>query len=163
MATKSSWHAPFLEALRQTGNVSLAAKRAGIERKTAYRHRARSKRFAEEWDEALEEAVDLLEEEARRRAIEGVVGPGGERRYSDTLLIFLLKAHRPKKYRDNVKLTHEGKLKHENKVKHEGEILVVKKPDLSLLTYEELVQLRAIAQKLEDGRKTSPAAPPTLS
>jgi hypothetical protein len=30
------------------------------------------------------------------------------RRYSDTLLIFLLKARRPEKFRDNVKVEHGG-------------------------------------------------------
>ena len=67
------------------------------------------------WEEALEQAVDLLEGEARRRATginrdvwyAGEV-VGTERAYSDTLLIFLLKAHRPAKFRDNVKVEHSA-------------------------------------------------------
>ena len=67
------------------------------------------------WDEALKQAVDLLEGEARRRATgirrevwyAGEV-VGEESVYSDTLLIFLLKAHRPAKFRDNVKMEHSG-------------------------------------------------------
>ena len=44
----------------------------------------------------LEDAVDLLEEEARRRALAG----------SDLLLIFLLKAHRPQMYRGVINIEH---------------------------------------------------------
>ena len=58
----------------------------------------------------------FAEVEARRRAVEGVeepVGwfqgtPGGTvRKYSDTLLIFLLKGARPHKYRDNIRAAPE--------------------------------------------------------
>ena len=71
--------------------------------------------FRRLWEEALEQAMDLLEGEARRRAT-GVKRDvwyagekvGSESVYSDTLLIFLLKAHRPAKFRDNVKVEHPG-------------------------------------------------------
>jgi hypothetical protein len=58
---------------------------------------------------AKEMAADRLEEEAWRRAVDGVEEPVGfyrgepgayVRRYSDTLLIFLLKGLRPEKYRE---------------------------------------------------------------
>ena len=56
-------------------------------------------------------AVDALEDEAVRRAYEGVeraVTVAGQREiireYSDTLLIFLLKGARPERYRDNLRL-----------------------------------------------------------
>jgi len=73
--------------------------------------------FAAAWDEALEIATGSLELEARRRAQKGVLEPvyykgkkvGAVRKYSDTLLIFLLKAHRPDKYRDNVRHEVTGK------------------------------------------------------
>jgi hypothetical protein len=60
------------------------------------------------WDEALEDAADRLEAEAFRRAVRGVDRPvvyRGERvgtvhEFSDALLMFLLKAARPEKYRD---------------------------------------------------------------
>jgi hypothetical protein len=45
---------------------------------------------------ATEDAVDVLEAVARQRAILG----------SDTLLIFLLKGHRPEKYRERYDLKH---------------------------------------------------------
>ena len=57
----------------------------------------------------MAQATDILEREARRRAVEGVVhyvrGPDGElleeRRYSDSLLLALLKAHRPGHFRED--------------------------------------------------------------
>ena len=68
--------------------------------------------YAQAFAEAREEACDALESEARRRAVKGVRRPvyykgkliGYIRKYSDTLLIFLMKAARPDKYRDNVKI-----------------------------------------------------------
>lgn len=106
------WRPIFLELLAQTGNVTMSATEAGVHRRTAYRARASSKKFAADWDEAVEEAIDLLEAEARRRAFSGVDKPifhAGTKietvkEYSDTLLIFLLKAHRPDKFRDNLKV-----------------------------------------------------------
>jgi hypothetical protein len=71
--------------------------------------------YAEKFASAREEAVDLLEGEALRRAVQGVEEPvfykgervdkGQVRRYSDVLLIFLLKANRPVKFRDRVEIT----------------------------------------------------------
>lgn len=94
----------------------MACSAAGVGRATAYEHKAADPEFAAAWEDAIEEAVEALETEARRRAIEGVEQPivsGGEiiatvQRYSDTLTIFLLKAHRPERYRDNVRLEHTG-------------------------------------------------------
>lgn len=79
----------FLDSFRKLGNVYYACREAGVNRSTVYRWRERWSTFADEWEEAKEEAVDLLDYEARRRAVkEG----------SDRLLIFLLKAHRPDIY-----------------------------------------------------------------
>jgi len=54
--------------------------------------------FAEAWDEALEEGTDLLEDEARRRAMAG----------SDHLLMFILKSRRPAQYRERSVHEHTG-------------------------------------------------------
>lgn len=102
------WRAKFLGALAQTGNVLAATTRAGIDRTTAYKRRYRDGKFAAAWDQALEDAADLLEIEARRRATKGVARPvfqGGKHvgdvtEYSDTLLMFLLRGANPKKYRE---------------------------------------------------------------
>lgn len=93
----------------QLGNVRAACQQAGVPRRTAYRHKARSPEFADDWDEAVEDACDYMEGEAFRRATQGVDKPvtvAGEREiikdYSDSLLMFLLKAHRPGKFRERL-------------------------------------------------------------
>lgn len=113
------WSDDFLRALEQTGNVSASCRAAGISRETAYHWKNRDtsvgRRFAERWEKALEEATDRLELEARRRAF-GVDKPvfyQGERidtvkEYSDTLLIFLLKAHRPERFSERFRMEHSG-------------------------------------------------------
>ena len=78
--------------------------------------RRHSEDFAAQWDEALEEGTDLLEAEARRRAVTGINKPvfykgevvGSIPKYSDRLLIFLLKAHRPQMFGDGVKVEQPG-------------------------------------------------------
>lgn len=107
----------FCQILAETCNVSEAAKAMGICRRYAYNFRDANAKFAEAWDNAIEQGVDVLEREARRRAAEGVEEPvyyKGERidtvrKYSDLLMIFLLKAHRPGTYRDRVSMEHTGK------------------------------------------------------
>ena len=102
-AAQDGWKAAFLCALRRTGNVSAAARAAGICRSRCYEARRRDREFAAAWTDALEEAVDMLEMEAFRRAVEGVGEDrffrgdvvGTVTRYSDRLLMFLLKARRP--------------------------------------------------------------------
>ena len=97
----------FLEALVDTVNVTLACRRAGIARRTAYDWREADAGFARKWDDAIDEGVDLLEAELHKRAFEGVERPvyykgeqvGTWRFYSDALAMFLLKAHRPERYR----------------------------------------------------------------
>ena len=100
----------FLEALADTGSVTKAAVVAGTSRTRVYELRKVDPAFAAAWAEAEDIAVDQLEDEARRRAVEGVPEPlvsagklvrddNGQpitvRRYSDSLLMALIKAHRP--------------------------------------------------------------------
>jgi len=113
---KGDWQSKFIQNLRRTGNVRAACKVAKISRTAAYNHRNTDNEFKAVWDEALEEACDDLELEARRRAFKGVKEPvyqGGKlvgyvQKYSDTLLIFLLKAHRPEKFRERYDVQHSG-------------------------------------------------------
>lgn len=100
----------FLEALQKTGNVSEAARRVNLSRRHAYKLKQDDPDFRQAWQDALDAAVDTLEMEARRRAIEGYEKPifyqgkkiGVERKYSDGLLTFLLRAHRPSVYREDL-------------------------------------------------------------
>lgn len=112
---RRSWVPAFLNVLECTGNVRHACRAVGISRQNAYSVRKRNAAFAEAWDLALEMASDRLQEEAWRRAVEGVerpvmyrgrpvLGPDGEplmeRHFSDILLDRLLRLMRPEKYRD---------------------------------------------------------------
>lgn len=106
----------FLDAFRETGNITAAALEVDMSRRTHYRWLDEDEGYTEEFRDALEHASDLLEAEARRRAVDGVDEPTGwfqgtpggyVRRYSDTLLIFLLKGARPEKYRERYE--HTGK------------------------------------------------------
>ena len=108
--------AAFLAAFESTHLVSEAAKVAGIHRQRAYEWRKLDADFATAWSDAEERSTELLEREAFRRAAVGTLKPvfqGGERvgeirEYSDTLLIFLLKARRPDTYRENQRIEHTG-------------------------------------------------------
>ena len=99
----------FLEALADTGSVINAVAVAGTSRTRVYELRKADPVFAAAWEEAEDIAADRLEEEARRRAVEGVAEPlvsagklvrGDDgkpitvRRYSDNLLLALLKTRR---------------------------------------------------------------------
>lgn len=114
MTPKKHWREVFIAWLRKKGNITAACDKAKISRQHAYRTRDEDATFAAEWDDALQEATERLEMEARRRAHDGVLEPvfqggvkvGAVRKYSDTLLIFLLKAHAPEKYRERVE--HSG-------------------------------------------------------
>ena len=133
----------FCAALAETCRVDKACRAVGVSRVTAYKWRNTMPDFCAAWDEALKVGITALEDEAHRRAFEGVAEPvvhqgqftplmteeldeegnpvldnegrpkmrprldeNGEpmvasvRKYSDTLAIFLLKAHDPDKYRD---------------------------------------------------------------
>jgi hypothetical protein len=106
----------FFDVLRQTCNVTEAARAAGVGRRTAYEWREADAAFASAWDEAEQEAADALEREAWRRGVEGTDKPvtyQGEitatyKEYSDRMLEMLLKAHRPEKFKDRVANEHSG-------------------------------------------------------
>ncbi|MFN3232926.1 MAG: terminase [Alphaproteobacteria bacterium] len=99
----------FLGVLQETCNVSRAAIAAGVSRSAAYACRHRDESFARAWDEAIDAALDGLEEELLRRAREGVEKPvhyqgkliASTRNYSDQLAMFLLKARRPEVFGDS--------------------------------------------------------------
>ena len=114
------WWRAYFAALAKTGNRTQAAAAAKIDRSTPAKYLEDNpglkEKFAAATAEAIDAAADLLEQEARRRAEEGVLEPvyqGGKkvgtiRRYSDTLLIFLLNGARPEKYRHRHELTGKG-------------------------------------------------------
>lgn len=95
--------ATFLDHLAKTANVSESARLAGMSASALYKHRAKTPTFAEQWDVAIDAALDALEQAVIERAKHGVEKPifyGGKqigtvRSYSDALAMFMLKAKRP--------------------------------------------------------------------
>jgi hypothetical protein len=151
------WERAFLSTLRATGNHSAACRAAHIDRSTPYEARDEDPGFAAAYQDALAEACDALEAEARRRAHDGVPEPvvyqgelcgqwldaegrvvtrgtPGARlvpltitRYSDSLLMFLLRGHRPERFRDRASIEHTGSgpggaIQHEVSADHEHHI-----------------------------------------
>jgi len=103
----------FLAILRQCGNVTAAADALQINRVTHYRWLKADPKYAKEVEDALDEGIDRVLIEIRRRAVDGVPEPVGWykgeaggmiKRYSDNLAMFLVKARRPE-YRDNARIT----------------------------------------------------------
>lgn len=88
----------LLDALRGGGSVKAACRAEGIGRTTFYRWKD-DPALGPEIADAIEEGTDDLEDVAVARAKD----------HSDTLLIFLLKARRPGKYRDSATIEHTGK------------------------------------------------------
>ena len=143
------WGPAFLTALSETGSVRKATAAAGIAYNTPYTHSKKHPDFDTLWQTALDVAADKLEEEARRRAVEGVEEPvyqggqlvGHKTVYSDTLLAMLLKAAKPDKYKDRSSVQLDAKVSQSPAY------------DLSKLTDEQRDQLEAItraAQVLPD-------------
>ena len=122
----------FLRCYAETGSVTGAAAAARIHRSTHYRRLKSDPTYQAAFEAAGEVAIGVLEDEALRRAVEGVpepvtyqgqfsylpkldeadnvvLDPEGRpirgklvsiRRYSDSLLMFLLRGARPEKYRE---------------------------------------------------------------
>ncbi len=100
-------------------NISAVARLVGLSPITVYREKKKDPEFAANVDEVMEVGYDGLEEEAIRRAKDGILKPvffqgeecGTIREYSDSLLKELLRAYRPKKFNPGTKVdlnTREG-------------------------------------------------------
>src|SRR6185369_7550171 len=83
----------FIAALEARSTVLHACKVAGISRQTAYRWQREDPEFSDQWYEAHENAVDVVESTMYQQAVGGNTLAG----------IFSLKAHRPI-YRDRVSI-----------------------------------------------------------
>lgn len=102
----------FISTLEKNGGiVSKARIASGLKHNFIYDEFKRDNEFASQWLAALEMGTDALLKEALRRAKTGVLEPvfhngkqcGTVRKYSDTLLIFLLKqGEAQKKWRNRL-------------------------------------------------------------
>jgi hypothetical protein len=110
----------FLAEFRISANVTIAACKANISRQTVYTWLEQDEAFSLRYRQAEAESTERLEAEAWRRAVEGVeepivssgklvYGEDGQpltvRKYSDTVLLALLKARKPERYKDRVDVT----------------------------------------------------------
>jgi hypothetical protein len=86
----------FLDTYAQTASISEAAKAAKITLAMHYQHLEADPRYRKAFEAAQQQAVDLLEAEAFRRALAG----------SDELLMFLLRAWRPERYQEHTTVEH---------------------------------------------------------
>lgn len=122
----------FCRVLSQQGNKAVACKSCGIAYVTFCRHYNADPQFAKDVDLAMEEAGDMLEAEAIRRAVSGVevavrdkdgIIIGHDMKYSDRLLTLLLKAAKPEKFSDKAQVTHTGAVDHRIEVNAKNELL----------------------------------------
>ena len=101
----------YLDELRKHGLRATAIRAAGMGSTTLGRWRDGDPEFAAAEQEAIQDAAEALELEARRRAYDGVdrekcIGSGDnsrfivEKQFSDTLMLALLKANNPDKFKD---------------------------------------------------------------
>jgi hypothetical protein len=145
----------FFASLSSGRKVMAACADAGYKRPTVYQWREADEAFAARWKDAIEDAVERMEAEADRRAVEGTRRPvfykgdvcGHIREFSDTLLIFRLKALRPDVYRERHEHTGAG-----------GKDLIPPETDLSKVALALLTIVRGAAGDA-DGAKLAPDAP----
>ncbi len=88
---KQPWEETFLEFFNEIGVVSKAAQQAGVSTDDVRKRCKNSESFKRKYDEALERSRGGLEVAAWQRS----------KMYSDSLLMFLLKAELPRKYNMN--------------------------------------------------------------
>lgn len=115
--THATW-VVFCATYAETGNIRRSSEAAGVDYRQYYQWVKRHPDFVEMFSDAQQAAADMLEDEAVRRAREGVRRPVMYRgkqielynpvsrkkeplweiEYSDVLIMFLLRGFRPQKY-----------------------------------------------------------------
>jgi len=133
----------FLEAFVKTGQKKKACEAVGISGAQPRRWAQSDELFQQEYERAKFVAAEILEDEAHRRAVEGVDEPvwykgeevGSVKKYSDTLLIFLLKGLKPEVYRERYE------------VKNDTPQEVIHTHQLRDLSVEELKSLAQLSKK----------------
>lgn len=91
----------FLDALAKGYSISRAADEADRSVGAMRTWKREDPNFAQDWDDAIEAGTDRLEDRARDRAM----------RDSDQLMVVLLKARRPDKFRERTSVEHSGSVK----------------------------------------------------
>lgn len=125
------WMQRFVDTLRDTPVIAMACKSAGVSRVTAYDWRERDEDFRKEWDAALEDGWDGVEDVALRMA------KGG----SERLVEFLLRGNKAKTYRETHKLEVEHSLE-------AGTLAVLQEVRTARLSRENVRELSATEAKV---------------
>lgn len=116
------WRPRFLAAFEEYMSIRRACLAAEVTRSNVYAERKRDEAFAAAWAEIEESTTEEMEREAYRRAVDGWIereefaadGEGNQvltlrvRKWSDNLLMFMLKARRPDVYREQHKIEVSG-------------------------------------------------------
>lgn len=97
-----AWRQPFLEALEDTGAITIAAQRAGVHRSTVYEARDKDEDFRKALVEVQERCLERVEATAYQRARDGA---------SDTAVIFWLKSRKPEVYGDRLRAEEVAQIK----------------------------------------------------
>lgn len=108
----------LLAAFAQSGNLSASCLRCGVGRQTHYDWIRDDPEYVEAFAVARKQASEFLEDVATSRATDGWEEPvwyeghqcGTVRKFSDTLLIFLMKGNNPEKFRERFDVKHDGKI-----------------------------------------------------
>lgn len=109
--TQAASQERFLKAFAEIGYVTQAAAAAGISRHTHIAWLNKSPGYEERFEDARQQHIDAMAAECFRRAVKGTTEHvyylgckvDSVQKYSDNLLMFMLKAAEPHKYRDNQK------------------------------------------------------------
>lgn len=106
----------FLDRLQKCGIIGLACDQVGVTRNAFYYWMEHDPEFEMAYRQAEMRATEVLEQEAWRRAVQGSpysrtsyyrgepVGTDHKIEYSDQLMLALLRARAPEKYREKVDL-----------------------------------------------------------
>ena len=158
----------FLAALRATGSIRAAARRASPGSKSKEGPHStfrmalqRDAAFATAAQEAMDDALGSLEAEAMRRAVEGYQRPiyqrgqlvGHETVYSDNMLLTLLRARAPDAYSDRRDVHVTGSISHVHGV------LTIDAADLLLLDAADRDVLVGILDRLATAKGEGQTVP----
>lgn len=113
LKTTPEFKSTYVSMIAELPNHTVVCKLLSITPATVTIARKNDPKFDQDVRDAMDQGYDLIEEEARRRAVDGTLEPvfyrgeeiGEVRRYSDQLLITLLKGYRPKRFNPGVKIT----------------------------------------------------------
>jgi hypothetical protein len=116
-SNRADKQAKFLAEFANCGIITVAAKVAGIDRKTVHNWLEKDERFSLAYHQAEKQAEEVLEAAAWKRSVQGVakqrhvydrngklIDTEITTDYSDSLLMFLLRARNPRKYRERVSI-----------------------------------------------------------